>query len=123
LGGRGRRISEFEASLDYRVSSGTARAKMRNTVSKKKQTNKKTKQNKQKRKNKRKNKILSFLFVHIRVGHTLSLIHFVKAFSDFCLPCIRPHCQEFKVCAKSVSLFQPEELIIYVLARAAILLD
>jgi hypothetical protein len=35
LGGRGRRISEFEASLIYRVSSRTARAAQRNRVSKK----------------------------------------------------------------------------------------
>jgi hypothetical protein len=42
-GGRGRRISEFEASLVYRVSSRTARATQRNPVSKsKKQTNKQT---------------------------------------------------------------------------------
>jgi hypothetical protein len=41
LGGRGRRISEFEASLVYRVSSRTARATQRNPVSKNK-----TKQNK-----------------------------------------------------------------------------
>jgi hypothetical protein len=41
LGGRGRRISEFEASLIYKVSSRTARAIQRNPVSKnKKQTNK-----------------------------------------------------------------------------------
>jgi hypothetical protein len=40
LGGRGRQISEFEASLVYRVSSRTARATQRNPVSK----NKKTKQ-------------------------------------------------------------------------------
>jgi hypothetical protein len=33
-GGRGRRISEFEASLVYRVSSRTARATQRNPVSK-----------------------------------------------------------------------------------------
>jgi hypothetical protein len=32
LGGRGRRISEFEASLVYRVSSRTARATQRNPV-------------------------------------------------------------------------------------------
>jgi hypothetical protein len=37
LGGRGRRISEFEASLVYKVSSRTARAKQRNPVSKTKQ--------------------------------------------------------------------------------------
>jgi hypothetical protein len=33
LGGRGRQISEFEASLVYRVSSRTARAIPRNPVS------------------------------------------------------------------------------------------
>jgi hypothetical protein len=43
LGGRGRQISEFEASLVYRVSSRTARATQRNPVSKNKQTNKQTK--------------------------------------------------------------------------------
>jgi hypothetical protein len=43
LGGRGRRISEFEASLVYKVSSRTARAIQRNPVSKNKQTNKKQK--------------------------------------------------------------------------------
>ena len=32
LGGRGRRISEFEASLVYRVSSRTARTILRNPV-------------------------------------------------------------------------------------------
>jgi hypothetical protein len=36
LGGRGRRISEFKASLVYKVSSRTARAIKRNPVSKKK---------------------------------------------------------------------------------------
>jgi hypothetical protein len=46
LGGRGRRISEFEASLVYRVSSRTARAIQ--PVSKKQKTNKQT--NKQKTK-------------------------------------------------------------------------
>jgi hypothetical protein len=41
LGGRGRRISEFEASLVYKVSSRTTRAIQRNPVSKnQKQTNK-----------------------------------------------------------------------------------
>jgi hypothetical protein len=57
LGGRGRQISEFEASLVYRVSSRTARAIQRNPVSKKPKTNKQTnKQNKTKQKqNKQKN--------------------------------------------------------------------
>jgi hypothetical protein len=56
LGGKGRQISEFEASLVYRVSSRTARDIQRNPVSKKqkqkqkqktktKNKNKKTKQN------------------------------------------------------------------------------
>jgi hypothetical protein len=44
LGGRGRWISEFKASLVYKVSSRTARATQRNPVSKK------TKQNKTKHK-------------------------------------------------------------------------
>jgi hypothetical protein len=44
LGGRGRWISEFEASLVYKVSSGTGRAMQRNPVSKNK--NKRNKQTK-----------------------------------------------------------------------------
>jgi hypothetical protein len=40
LGGRGRRISELEASLVYRVSSRTARATQRNSISKKKKKKK-----------------------------------------------------------------------------------
>jgi hypothetical protein len=40
LGGRGRRISEFEASLVYRVSSRTVRAIQRNPVSEKKKKKK-----------------------------------------------------------------------------------
>jgi hypothetical protein len=51
LGGRGRWISEFEASLVYRVSSRTARATQRNPVSKKK---KKERKNKKKKKEGRK---------------------------------------------------------------------
>jgi hypothetical protein len=47
LEGRGRRISEFEASLVYRVSSKTARATQKNPVSKKPNQ---TKANKQKTK-------------------------------------------------------------------------
>jgi hypothetical protein len=43
MGGRGKRISEFETSLVYRVSSGTGRTAQRNLVSKNKQT-KQTKQ-------------------------------------------------------------------------------
>jgi hypothetical protein len=70
LGGRGRRISEFKASLVYKVSSRTARAIQRNPVSKNKQTNKQTNrlqsetlsQNKRKKK-KRKSKQASNLGV------------------------------------------------------------
>jgi hypothetical protein len=51
LGGRGRQISEFEASLVYRVSSRTARATERNPVSKNKK--KKKKKNRKKQKNKK----------------------------------------------------------------------
>jgi hypothetical protein len=40
LGGRGRRISEFEASLVYRVSYRTARATQRNPVLEKKEKRK-----------------------------------------------------------------------------------
>jgi hypothetical protein len=43
LGGRGRQISEFEASLGYRVSSRIARAIQRNPVSKKPKKKKKKK--------------------------------------------------------------------------------
>jgi hypothetical protein len=39
LGGRGRQISEFEASLVYKVSSRTARAIQRNPVSKNQNNN------------------------------------------------------------------------------------
>jgi hypothetical protein len=46
LGGRGRRISEFKASLVYRVSSRTARAIQRNPVSKNQKP--KSKENKKK---------------------------------------------------------------------------
>jgi hypothetical protein len=52
LGGRGRRISEFKASLVYKVSSRTARAIQRNPVSKNKK-NKTNKQTKKKPKDKR----------------------------------------------------------------------
>jgi hypothetical protein len=55
LGDRSRRISEFEASLVYRVSSRTARAIQRNIVSK----NQKGKKKKEERGG-RKNNILMF---------------------------------------------------------------
>ena len=52
MGGRGRRISEFKASLVYRVSSRTARATQRNPVSK----NQKLKKKKRKKENNNNNK-------------------------------------------------------------------
>jgi hypothetical protein len=57
LGGRGRRISEFEASLVYKMSFRTARVIQRNPVSKNK-----TKQNKTKKKKKKRERLnCSFL--------------------------------------------------------------
>jgi hypothetical protein len=53
LGGRGWRVSEFEASQVYKVSSRTARAIQRNPVSTKQ---KPKKQNNKKKKEKRKRK-------------------------------------------------------------------
>jgi hypothetical protein len=55
LGGRGRQISEFKASLVYKVSPRTARATQRNPVSKTKQ-NKTNKQTRKKETNKERNK-------------------------------------------------------------------
>jgi hypothetical protein len=52
LGGRGRLISEFEASLVYRVSSRIARATQKNPVLKKQNQKKKKKKKKKKRKKK-----------------------------------------------------------------------
>jgi hypothetical protein len=51
LGGRGRRISEFEANLFYRVSSRTARATQRNPVLK-------TKKKKEKKRKKERYRVL-----------------------------------------------------------------
>jgi hypothetical protein len=69
LGGRGRQISEFEASLVYKVNSRTARAIQRNPVSKK---TKKTKNKKQKT-NKQTNNFYSllmcvFVCLHVKVS-------------------------------------------------------
>jgi hypothetical protein len=58
LGGRGRRISEFEVSLVYRVSSRTARVAQRNLVLK----------NKTKTKTKEHSKNLAFLWLSWEVA-------------------------------------------------------
>jgi hypothetical protein len=54
LGGRGRQISEFEASLVYRVNSRIARATQRDPVSKNQKPKPKTKKPKPKKKKKKK---------------------------------------------------------------------
>ena len=54
MGGRGRQISEFKASLVYRVSSRTARTTQRNPVSKNKKQNQRKKKRKKRRKKKKK---------------------------------------------------------------------
>ena len=56
LGRQRKQISEFEASLVYRMSSRTARATQRNPVSKNLKKKKKTKQKTQKAKQTNKNK-------------------------------------------------------------------
>jgi hypothetical protein len=50
LGGRGKQISEFEASLVYKVSSRKARTSQRNPVSEKQKTKQNKTNNKQKTK-------------------------------------------------------------------------
>jgi hypothetical protein len=60
LGGRGRRISELEAILVYRVSSRTARATQRNLVSKNK-----TKTKKQQQQQQQQQKTLAALIEHM----------------------------------------------------------
>jgi hypothetical protein len=63
LGSRGRRISEFEVSLVYRVSSRTARAIQRNPVSK---TTTTTKTKTKKTKNHRSEKYnTDSIFIHV----------------------------------------------------------
>jgi hypothetical protein len=55
LGGRGRQISEFEASLVYKVSSRTARATQRNPASKNQKPKTKNQKPKKKKKKRRDN--------------------------------------------------------------------
>jgi hypothetical protein len=59
LGGRGRRISEFKASLVYRVSSRTARAIQRNPVSK----------NQKPKTKKKKKEIETISFLFLKAGY------------------------------------------------------
>jgi hypothetical protein len=62
LGGRGRQIYEFEASLVYRMSSRTDRATQRNLFSKSKHTNKQTKNKKTNKQTKKR----VFISYHMR---------------------------------------------------------
>jgi hypothetical protein len=75
LGGRGRRISEFEASLVYRASSRTARATQRNPISKKKNKNKnKNKKQKQKASDDRKTHHKPYTkFEWVKISHGVSI--------------------------------------------------
>jgi hypothetical protein len=57
LGGRGRRVSEFEDSLVYKVSSRTARAIQRNPVLKRRKKKKVNLKKKKKKRKKRKEEI------------------------------------------------------------------
>jgi hypothetical protein len=75
LGGRGRLISEFKASLVYKVSSRTARAIQRNPVS----TKFKTKQNKQTNKNP------IFLMIPPHAEGSMALVPALKHPRIFCL--------------------------------------
>jgi hypothetical protein len=53
LEGRGRRVSEFEASLVYKESSRTARATQRNPVSKNKRRRRKRRRRKRRKRRRR----------------------------------------------------------------------
>jgi hypothetical protein len=64
LGGRGRWISEFEASLVYKVSARTARATQRNPVSKKTKNNNNNKKTYLKKKKKKRGASLERYFGH-----------------------------------------------------------
>jgi hypothetical protein len=57
LGGRDRRISEFKASLVYKVISRTAKTIQRNPVSKNKQTKKRKEKKRKEKKRKEKTRL------------------------------------------------------------------
>jgi hypothetical protein len=63
-GGKGRQISEFKASLVYKVSSRTAGDIQRNPVSKKQKQNKKQKKKERKQKTKGTSLIFPFSFTY-----------------------------------------------------------
>jgi hypothetical protein len=101
LGGRGRRISEFEASLIHRVSSRTARAKQRNSVLKKqKQKTKTNKQTKQTEKDRGLYWVLERWLLQLRalialvedLGSVPDFHNFSFRVFDLPLPFFRPPC-------------------------------
>jgi hypothetical protein len=65
LGGRGRQISEFEASLVNRVSSRTARATQRNPVSKNQKTKKKKKKDRERERERERERDRSTIFCYL----------------------------------------------------------
>jgi hypothetical protein len=75
LGGRGRRISEFEASLVYRVSSRTARATQRNPVSKNQNEKEKEKEKEKKQKTKNKKNLKVWLISFFKISKLLQCTH------------------------------------------------
>jgi hypothetical protein len=85
LGGRGRQISEFEASLVYKMSSRKARAIQRNPVSK---TKKKRKERKKKRKKKERKKqtgeCLIFITQNLKGKHVCLNCSTQETEKDFC---------------------------------------
>jgi hypothetical protein len=74
LGNKGRQISEFEASLVYKVSSRTARAIQRNPVSKKNK----------KQKTKKKKERQGWMLQGLLRCHALTKVHMTLA--QLCLP-------------------------------------
>jgi hypothetical protein len=62
LGGRDRQISDFEASLVYKVSCRTARAIQRNPVSKNQNQNQNQKQKQKQKQRKKRKAFQAFLF-------------------------------------------------------------
>jgi hypothetical protein len=76
LGGRGRRISEFKASLVYRVNSRTVRATQRNPVLKNQRKEKKRKEKKRKEKKRREEKRKEIVIVTMVTKHFVKLLIF-----------------------------------------------
>jgi hypothetical protein len=94
LGGRGRQISEFEASLVYKVSSRTARAIQRNPVSKNKNKTKTTTTTKKKNPKNR-----TYWNIHAWMGSSCSFL----LSRENCFRCIDAAVFPFRASAPSFS--------------------